>query len=462
MRAIARTPALNILLIGLILGLEIVVALMANLEYKYAFVIGGGILVIALALIKLQWLAPLQVFSLFVFGISLGGFLFGNIRIFHLVTVFLTLYWVFYVLVWQKERFFLPNPIVLPILLTLGWITLTIMWSPDLQTAIYRWIKVTLVLLGALMFINITKNRSHDHRAIWYWVFSGVLGGVVSYYAWLTMGETLYETWFAHQNVLSAMMNACAFLSLGMAILTRRRLYRWASILTLIFALGMNLNTGCRGGLLSLMAGAIVFVILGIFNSKIGRKFPISLTTLFLIGVALFGIALSRMESLVLFASGRSFDVLNPMASDTFVWRLETFRIALDLLNENLAWVWGMGVGAWEHLQEYYVKNPWGTFIHNYYINFFFQYGLIGMVLMVWLFVAVFSQIVRGYRWFADFRTRWFLNCLVAMYVTLAVHGLVSIEEANAYIWILFATTSVFVDYLKKQHELGLPSNSKI
>ena len=213
---------------------------------------------------------------------------------------------------------------------------------------------------------------------------------------------------------------------------------------------------------MGLAAGLIIFVILAIFNSKVGRKFPISLTTIFLIGVASIVWGITRMESLEIVAFGRSFDVLNPMQTDTFAWRVRTYITALEIMKEYVAWVWGMGVGAWDYLQSFYITDPWGRFIHNFYVNYFFQYGLIGLVILIWLFVRVFGQIVRSYRWFKDYRTRWFLNCMVAMYVCTAVHGLVDIEENQPYIWILFATTSLFMDYLKERHDAGLPANSEI
>jgi O-antigen ligase len=259
------------------------------------------------------------------------------------------------------------------------------------------------------------------------------------------------------------MMNVCLFMSIGMAILTKKWALRWFCILTAIFTVVVNAYTGCRGGFMGLIAGLIVFVLLGIFNSKIGRKIPFTLTVFFLICVGVIAYWVSHMESLVITSFGREFDLLNPQETDTFSWRMDTIRAGWDAMNESSAWVWGMGVGAWEYLQEELMGgSTWAHFIHNFYFNWFFQYGAIGSVIMVWLFARVFMPIVHAYKWFTDYRTRWSLNCLIALYVAMVVHGMVSVEETNSYVWILFATTAVFIDYLKDQHDKGLPANAKI
>ena len=451
-----------IFMVGVILALQVWISFLTAMEYRVAMLLVFGVAVVVITFIKFEWTIPVQVFSLFVMGITIGGFASGQIRIYHLVTVFLLAIWVVYVLIFRKQRFFIPNPLVLPILLSFAWVTFTILWAPDLRTSVYRWIKVGLAMGGAIVFINICKNKSHERRVIWYWVFCGVIGGIIIYYSWYAMERGLGDTWLAHQNIVSAMMNVCMFFALCMAILTRRFLLRWFSILTILFTLAVNLNTACRGGLMGLIGGIIVFVILGIFNSKIGRKFPVTMTALFLVGVGAGLYAVSQMESLIIAAAGREFDVLNPMGTDTFVWRLESITTALGVMYEHKAWLWGMGVGAWEFLQETYMEYPWGTFIHNYYMNYFFQYGIIGIALLVWLFVVMIRRTILAYSWFEDYRTRWALNCLMALYACMAVHGTVSIEETNAYVWIMLATISVFLDYLEQQHAQGLPANTKL
>jgi O-antigen ligase len=465
MRAVAKTPYSSFLFIGLILGAEIVLAVLLNIHYKLAFLIGGGILVVAIALIKMEWMAPILVISLFVMGVSLGAITEstgGNLRIFHLVAAFLIVRWFYYAMVTQQRYLVFPTSIVTPTLFILAWATLSIVWSPDLRFAVYRFVKLGLSIGGALVFINISKHKSVENRVIWYWVFSGVAGGILAYFSWYEGDQQTGETWVSHQNIVSELMNVVTFLSLGMAILTRRKWFRWISIFTVVFALAVNANTGCRGGFMGFIVGAAVLFILGVFNSKAGRRFPVILSTFFLICFSILGYLISTMESLVLYASGRSFDLMDPMATDTFAWRMETIRTAWGIMQDYSAYVWGMGIGAWEYLQDIYMQYTWARFIHNFYFNFFFQYGAIGIVLMLWLFVRILSPIIRAYKWFSDYQTRWFLNCLIALYVCLAVHGLVSIEEVNSYIWILFATTSVFIDHLRSRHELGLPANSMI
>jgi O-antigen ligase len=269
-------------------------------------------------------------------------------------------------------------------------------------------------------------------------------------------------TFMGHMNVTSAMMNLCMFFSLGMVILTRRLFFRWFGILTAIVTLVINSTTGSRGGFMGLIAGIMAFVILGLFNSRIGRKFPVILTLVFLVGVVLMGYTISQMESLEILGFGRPFDILDPMATDTFAWRIESISMAMNIMHEHVAWIWGMGAGAWEYLQDIYMEYSYGKSIHNVYVNTFFQYGLIGVIFLLWLSVNVIKQIVHAYRWFPDRRTRWFINCLVAAYISVAVHGLVDLEESKAYMWFPLAATIVFLDYLKEQHKSGLPANSKI
>ena len=459
MRIAARSQGISLLLLGVIIGTEVLLALLVSMHYKLAFLIGGGILILAIAFIKMEWTAPTLVFSLFVMGVSLGGVtesMGGNIRIFHLIAAFLIVRWTYYAMITDQPRLIAQSSVVAPSLFILGWAALSVMWAPDLRFAVYRLVKLGLSIGGALVFISIIKYRKMDRYVIWFWVLSGVAGGAIAYYSWFA-GQGLSDTWVSHQNIISAMMNVVTFLALGMAILTRKALYRWFSIFTVIFALAVNANTGCRGGIIGLAAGIMVFAILGVFNSKVGRKFPILLTTFLVILIGFAGYTISRLESLVLFASSRAVDIMDPMQSETLAWRFDTIRTAFQIMYEYSAWVWGMGVGAWEYLQDIYMQHTWARFIHNFYVNFFFQYGIIGMGLLVWLFSRIFSPIIRTYKLFKEYRIRWFLNCLVALYISLAVHGMVSIEEVNSYIWMLFATTSVFIEYMKSQHEQGLP-----
>jgi len=453
------------MIIGMILGVEILLAVIANMHYKLAFLLGGGILIVAVAMIRMEWMAPTLVISLFFMGVSLGGVTEstgGNIRIFHLIAAFLIVRWIYYALVTNQPRLIYQSAIVAPCLIIMLWAAMTILWSPDLRFALYRFVKLSLSIGGALIFISIIKHKSLERFVVWFWVLSGIAGGVVAYYSWFGAGTGLSDTWLAHQNIVSEMMNVVTFLSLGTAVLTRKSLYRWACIVTVLFALAVNANTGCRAGFVALVVAMLVFAVLGVFNSKAGRKFPVILTSIFVILFGIAGYLVSTLESLVIFASGRSVDLMNPMAAETFAWRMETFQTAFNIMYEYSAWIWGMGIGAWEYLQGVYMEYTWARFIHNFYINFFFQYGVIGIILLVWLFVTVFAPIVRTYRMYSDFRTRWFLNSLVAMYVGLAIHGLVSIEEVNSYIWILFATTSIYIEYLQDLHRKRLSLDSII
>jgi O-antigen ligase len=459
MRVAARTQGIGLLIFGLVIATEILLALLVSMHYKLAFLISGGILILAIAFVKMEWTAPTLVFSLFVMGVSLGGVtesMGGNIRVFHLIAAFLIIRWTYYAMITDQPHLIAQSSIVAPSLFILGWATLSMMWAPDLRFALYRLVKLGLSIGGALVFISIIKHKKMDRYVIWFWVLSGAAGGAIAYYSWFA-AQGVGETWVSHQNIVSAMMNVVIFLSLGMAILTRKALIRWFSILTVIFALAVNANTGCRGGVIGLAAGIMIFAILGVFNSKVGRKFPIILTTILVISIGFAGYTVSRLESLVLFASGRALDIMNPMQSETFAWRVDTFKTAFQIMYEYSAWVWGMGIGAWEYLQDIYMQYTWARFIHNFYINFFFQYGIIGIGLLIWLFIRIFAPIIRTYKLFKDSRNRWFLNCLIALYVCMAVHGMVSIEEVNSYIWMLFATTSIFIEYMRDQHEQGLP-----
>jgi len=465
MRLLRREQTANLTLIGVVIGLEILIAYLCTLHFELGVFVLGALIVIALALIKMEWTLPVLVFSLFLMGINMGGLelsVFGTLRIYHFIAAFLIIRWTYFVLLTGYKRFFLPNAIVAPCLAFLAWATLSIIWSPDLQTAVWRWEKVVMSVLGGLMLINISEYKSYGHRVIFYWVLSAIVGGSVFGYSLLALGTGLSDTWVAHQNIISEMMNVCLFMSISMAIMTRKTLLCLFCILTAIFTVVVNTYTGCRGGFMGLIAGLIVFGLLGIFNSKIGRKIPFTLTVVFLLCVAGIAIWVSQMESLEIQAFGRQFDLLNPQETDTFAWRMDTIRAAWRTMNESSAWIWGMGVGAWEYLQEELMGSTWARFIHNFYFNWFFQYGVVGSVIMVWLFARVFMPIVQAYKWFTDYRTRWSLNCLIALYVAMVVHGVVSIEETNSYVWILFATTAVFIDYLKEQHDQQLPSNTKL
>ncbi|KPL07017.1 hypothetical protein AMJ86_06270, partial [bacterium SM23_57] len=142
MRAAIKTPLLGLLLIGIIIGLEILVAVLVNSEFKTAFLVVAAMIVVALAWIKIEWLAPAMVFSLFLMGFSLGGFGAGNIRAFHILTMFLIIRWAYYVLITKQDRFFLPSEIFVPIVLCMAWATFSLMWTPDLDVAFSRWVKV--------------------------------------------------------------------------------------------------------------------------------------------------------------------------------------------------------------------------------------------------------------------------------------------------------------------------------
>jgi hypothetical protein len=462
MRPTSRAQTINLTVIGIIIVLEILVAYLSNLDFRLSTFAVGTMIVLVVTLVKIEWMLPVLVFSLYLMGLSLGGLELptgGNLRVYHFVAAFLIVRWLYFVLVTGYKRFFLPNAIVAPSLAFLGWMTLSIGWSPDFQFAAYRWVKVALNVLGALMFINISKYKSKHDQALWYWVYCAALGGVVFYYCFISMGTPDTDYLITHQSIIAEMMNVCMFMSIGMAILTRRTFLRWFSIFTAIFAITVTATTGRRAGFMGLSAGLIVFVIMGIFNSRVGKKFPITLTLCFLIIVAAVSYQISQMESFVIPAFGREFDLLNLSQTDTFAWRIDTIKAGWNIVNENSAWLWGMGVGAWEYLQEEAMGSTWARFIHNFYFNWFFQYGIIGMVILGWLIVRITQPILQAYKWVKDNRTRWFLNCMVSIYAAMGVHGLVSVEEANSYIWILFASTAVFMDYLKEQHDKNLPFN---
>ena len=315
------------------------------------------------------------------------------------LSVFLLIWSVYFFI--KNRDYFRQIPVKIPWILFIAWITLTAIYSYDLQATLRETAKAAnLFGLMGICYILSLKNRAAFHKNF---LKSLIVGAAIPLLAAIyqlfsrggmdidDVSNRIYGT-FAHPNIL-ATFTLLLLMVLINELATQKKLSLkdmpgWskalAILLLLIIAFTYTRIAWIGAGLffvilgmayyrkilaLALVAIALFFALFYPFNNYLIQNYNINLQTSGLI---------ARLTS-------RNED------SDSIKWRLNLADKILPLFRQR--WLLGYGYGAfpkvWDDNKD--IGNLWDTTseAHNDYIKVAFESGVVGLLLFLFIFASL-------------------------------------------------------------------------
>ncbi len=360
-----------------------------------------------------------------------------------------------------------PDVLLLPALLLFLYGCLTLAWSVNTDTTLAQLaIRASTVALYAVVVRETTDARTV--RTVLWWV---VIGGLVQAslvvafyffkgpktvfldYPWLD-SIRLYvvsNTGFLDQGVLrrgkaltyphetGLMMGLAAAASFALALLDRRpwaRIFLGTAIVVFIAAL---FATMCRGPIIATAAMALTYFFL---NVRLRRRALVCLAVLLAVSVVVFkvqdklvnagaGITVTpRIEKLELYSSNQV--------------RFKWWRKALEATVEG-GFV-GLGPGGTSYLLNV-------IYGHSLYFSIFFDFGLPGLALFLWMLSRFLAGSIPLLRHQATFVQQAHLLFFVGV-VAVSIHMLIDLDYNRPVLWFYLAMVVATGNLVRR--ELGL------
>jgi len=400
------------LLIGLIFGLFVLGIFTLPMKFTYYFIAGPVILFIAIISGNLKRF--FQGVLIFIIPINYATHFFrreyefgggGGLSFSPLDIVLIVLYGIWlYELIFQQSsrnvRFF--RRIAVPALVLVAYSFLSMIPAQDPYMVLFENVNVLRAILLFLYIGNHVRTRKDLHRVVFILLLSLFLQSMVAMaQKWLgiSLGLQLFGEYaelrtftldyylktarvggtIGHPNALAKYVEMLIPLAMVLLFTRLRAKYKVMSMITFVAALVVLLLTLSRGGWVC-FAGSIVLVLLLIFRARL-----ISLRTL--VAILLIGVIFAGV------GAGFSGLVQSRLFGDDYgaaKGRMPLNRIAINVIRHHP--VLGVGVknyGKVMHLYNPNIERMRTNMVHNAYLLAAAEMGIPGLLLMLWLLIAI-------------------------------------------------------------------------
>lgn len=290
------------------------------------------------------------------------------------------------------------RPVMLPALLLLGftavhWVAGISVNPVASQLEWLRWVGyIALAVVAGESFVTLGRLKLLAATL----AAAGLLVALLGLAQYLTGSQKIYWLiepsqggWifgpYVNRNHFAGLMELWIPLALGLALMPENTFVRrWAWSLAALVMFVAVVFSGSRGGLLAAGVGAICFL-LACVALRGGRRVLAGLVVaLVLAGGAVWG-----------FGRGQILDrytTLHPKLLEqdsASAHRLEAWKGSLDIFQHN--WVLGTGLGTFlshfPRVRSFWTDQEW-KYVHNDFLQFLSETGLVGVLLACWLIVA--------------------------------------------------------------------------
>jgi O-antigen ligase len=261
---------------------------------------------------------------------------------------------------------------------------------------------------------------------------------------------------FKDPNSFGVFLSACIPVLLGMVFSFQKRFAKVFFIFLGLFALFVFPFIGSRSGFIGLIIAGVVFFLLIISKLKISLKKKIVYLTLFCLVLSLvfFSFFIFFQHSNLFKRIEWSVEVVSKRDTfeDVFTKKLFFWDAALDMVGDYP--VTGIGLGGFiielpNYLKRMDIPYRFTDSAENYYIQVISEMGLIGIMLILWLFAVILKQIAKNIKEFPSHSSDRFILYgatagIVSVLINYLVHSYVGSFEAKYFFWLLVAITFVF------------------
>ena len=320
----------------------------------------------------------------------------------------------------------LPKSLRLPIILLLIAATISVFAAPELRTAAGIWkayfiepIMFLLVLAYSLKTIEQIKKiivaLSLTVLVIGILaVIQKTTGALIPNPFWAEAATRRITAFFTHPNAVGLFVGPIIFLIIGNLLIAEKNLWRIYYVLVLTLGILALIWTGSTGALMALTAGLITLFLI---YKKI--RLPVLLLGLLLSLFLIFTPAVQNKISYTLYLAQQT---KLPLVPTDWQMRAQIARESLNMLKDRP--LFGAGLAGYQtlvapyHLNKHIELYPYP---HNFFLNFWSETGLLGLMAITWLLIAFFQLSFK----ICKSGDKILTASLISAMISLLVHGLV-------------------------------------
>ncbi len=305
----------------------------------------------------------------------------------------------------QRRRAVVTSwPWLLPFLAFFGFACLSLAWSADRGEGLSEILTLCVVLANATVILTFVRTPGDFLFVLYAWIAAsvaiGALGiasevlGIEDSGPWKAAAGGGRETGLGQQpNWYAMTLMFIVHTTFGLALVQRRRLWRWVLVAAGLFVFVSQMRSGSRGGTYAILIGGL----LAALAQPLFRKWFLRFLVLF---VVIFTVAVVADLGATSRAFLRIWDNLD------YTWgnvRGMNWQVCLRMFHDT----WGLGIGAGGYvtrLQDYswYLYQSVYRYPHGIAWGLLAHYGVAGILLFGWLAVTVLVMARRLANWTRD------------------------------------------------------------
>ena len=303
----------------------------------------------------------------------------------------------------------------------------------------YGWVQFKSLILGIVFFLVsplVVRDRKQMLLAMMAWIGVGLIGAVATFFANPTAigGSTAGDAavFIRLKNVTATILCLAFFISIAMYYLQDKRIIRFALVLLQAFIITAIIYLQSRAAVIGLAIGLTTFWIVDTFVNLKNRRSINVLVRIFvlcsMIFVFLLGIYFMGLVEII-GAYAEIFE--SPATATTMQFREAAWEVAFDMIGGEQHPIRGLGFGAFVLLAPEY-GFPVGDLqenidiyhTHSLYVDILLHYGIIGLILFLWMILQNLVYIWRNFKRSEDVKFRYIHLALFCSLIGYYVHGI--------------------------------------
>ena len=346
------------------------------------------------------------------------------VTVLELMIYALFIIWLFYFIKNKKVRSLQKSNLSIPILLIFLGVTISTLFSSDIQVSAGIWKAWFLApILFFIVIINTVKTKKQIKNIIIAFVLSGSFVALIALFYWFNESLTYdnrLQAFYNSPNYLSMFLSPVLFLSFYIYSFVKNKILKTlliADYLLLITVIYLTYSYGAWFGLI----GATIFVLI---FSKIKLRY---ILLFFLIIILFFSFQ----------ASSYKFQEFLDFSYPSLESRLIIWQSSWGIIKDHS--LIGIGPGMFQkyYLDEQVNFEPYPEWAvpqpHNIFLAFWLQTGLIGLIGFIWLIIII----------FLNYKPKILSFILLYAIIYILIHGLVDTtywkNDLSVIFWVIIA-----------------------
>ncbi len=367
-----------------------------------------------------------------------------------------------------------PGYMNMLLFLLVTWSGFSVLWSPEIHVGLYAGIELFLNFFMYLLLIFLIKTESDINKVVRVYIFMAVITAIAMMISVIpsdslsidekyTLSHVLRvslafttnvkrASGFAETHIAAMIVDIGILFGMGLLSHSKSKTEKVILFSVIAFLFFTTLFTQTRAPLAALLMG-MGYLILVIKNF---RAFLIRNLYIFAVGfIFLFGIyimsQLELMDILGLNKAAPSRYLSTSQTEDAITSRYKYWKQVFKAVENKEAYIYGLGAGGSTYTL-YPTPHP-----HNVYLSVFFDFGLIGFMLMLILILLATAKIVFIIRELEDGYIKTMLISLSGCMVTLGAECLLDFDYNLPLAWILMGIGVAIYRYAVSTQKANAP-----